>query len=225
MIDALDAGFAAAERDGLPPVGLCVSLLRTQSAEEAAELVARLLAWRLPRVVALSIDGNEAAAGRTGPRFAEAFQRAGAAGLKRTVHAGESSGPEGVRDAIELLGADRIDHGVRAIEDESVVALLAAREIPLGICPTSNLTLNVYRSMAEHPIDRLRRAGVRVSVNTDDPSLLRTTLPQEYEIARAAYGWTDDVLRDVARTSIEASFAGADIKARLIRELASWSSN
>jgi adenosine deaminase len=225
MIDALDAGFAAAERDGLPPVGLCVSLLRTQSAEEAAELVARLLAWRLPRVVALSIDGNEAAAGRTGPRFAEAFQRAGAAGLKRTVHAGESSGPEGVRDAIELLGADRIDHGVRAIEDDSVVALLAAREIPLGICPTSNLTLNVYRSMAEHPIDRLRRAGVRVSVNTDDPSLLRTTLPQEYEIARAAYGWTDDVLRDVARTSIEASFAGADIKARLIRELASWSSN
>jgi adenosine deaminase len=225
MIDALDAGFAAAERDGLPPVGLCVSLLRTQSAEEAAELVARLLAWRLPRVVALSIDGNEAAAGRTGPRFAEAFQRAGAAGLKRTVHAGESSGPEGVRDAIELLGADRIDHGVRAIEDDSVVALLAAREIPLGICPTSNLTLNVYRSMAEHPIDRLRRAGVRVSLNTDDPSLLRTTLPREYEIARAAYGWTDDVLRDVARTSIEASFAGADIKARLIRELASWSSN
>jgi adenosine deaminase len=225
MIDALDAGFAAAERDGLPPVGLCVSLLRTQSAEEAAELVARLLAWRLPRVVALSIDGNEAAAGRTGPRFAEAFQRAGAAGLKRTVHAGESSGPEGVRDAIELLGADRIDHGVRAIEDDSVVALLAARQIPLGICPTSNLTLKVYRSMEEHPIDRLRRAGVRVSVNTDDPSLLRTTLPQEYEIARAAYDWTDDVLRDVARTSIEASFARSDVKARLFRELDSWSSN
>jgi adenosine deaminase len=225
MIDALDAGFGAAERDGLPPVGLCVSLLRTQSAEEAAELVESLLSWRLPRVVALSIDGNEAAAGRTGPRFAEAFRKAGAAGLNRTVHAGESSGPEGVRDAIELLGADRIDHGVRAIEDDSVVALLVARRIPLGICPTSNLTLKVYRSMEEHPIDRLRRAGVRVSVNTDDPSLLRTTLPQEYEIARAAFGWTDDVLRDVARTSIEASFAGADIKARLIRELASWSSN
>jgi adenosine deaminase len=225
MIDALDSGFAAAERDGLPPAGLCVSLLRTQSAEEAVELVERLLAWRLPRVVALSIDGNEAAAGRTGPRFAAAFRRAGAAGLKRTVHAGESSGPEGVRDAIELLGADRIDHGVRAIEDDSVVALLAARQIPLGICPTSNLTLKVYRSMEEHPIDRLRRAGVRVSVNTDDPSLLRTTLPQEYEIARAAYDWTDDVLRDVARTSIEASFARSDVKARLFRELDSWSSN
>ena len=95
MIEALDLGFASAEKDGLPPVGLCVSLLRTQSADEAIELVGQLVTWRLPRVVALSIDGNEAAAGRTGPRFAEAFRNAGAAGLKRTVHAGESSGPEG----------------------------------------------------------------------------------------------------------------------------------
>jgi adenosine deaminase len=223
MIEALDAGFRAGEEDGLPPVGLCISLLRTQTADEAAELVEHLIAWRHPRVAALSIDGNEAAAGRTGPRFAEAFRRAGSAGLKRTVHAGESSGPEGVRDAIELLGADRIDHGVRAVEDESVVALLVERGIPLGICPTSNLTLKVYPSMQAHPIDRLRRAGVRVSVNTDDPSLLGTNLPQEYAVARAAYGWTDDDLRDVARTSIEASFADATIKAALSSALSGWS--
>lgn len=89
---------------------------------QATELVEELVAWRPARVVGLSVDGNEAAAGRTEPRFAEAFRRAG---LKRTVYAGESSGPEGVRDAVELLGADRIDHGVRAIEDERVVALLA----------------------------------------------------------------------------------------------------
>ena len=109
MIDALDKGFAAAEQDGLPRVGLCISLLRTQIRDEAAELVDLLVSYRHPRVVALSIDGNEAAAGRTGPRFAEAFRRAGAAGLRRTVHAGESSGPEGVRDAIELAwrGPDR----------------------------------------------------------------------------------------------------------------------
>ncbi|NPC54661.1 adenosine deaminase family protein, partial [Caenimonas soli] len=166
MIDAIDAGFTAAEQDGLPPVGLCVSLLRTQSSGAAAELVDTLVALRHPRVVALSIDGNEAAAGRTGPRFAEAFRRAGGAGLRRTVHAGESSGPEGVRDAIELLGADRIDHGVRAIEDPGLVELLVDRQIPLGICPTSNLTLGVYPSIEDHPIDRLRRAGVAVSINT-----------------------------------------------------------
>src|SRR5215208_2489981 len=129
MVDAIDSGLAAAEQDGLPPVGLCVSLLRTQSSDAAAELVDTLVALRHRRVVALSIDGNEAAAGRTGPRFAQAFKRAGAAGLRRTVHAGESSGPEGVRDAIELLGADRIDHGVRAIEDANLVGLLADRGI------------------------------------------------------------------------------------------------
>ncbi len=173
-------------------------------------------------MVALSIDGNEAAAGRTGPRFAEAFRRAGAAGLKRTVHAGESSGPEGVRDAIDLLGADRIDHGVRAIEDDALVAVLADRGIPLGVCPTSNIALKVYPSMEAHPVDRLRRAGVRVSINTDDPSLLGTNLPQEYEIAGASYCWTNDVLRDVARTSIEASFARPEIKEKLLGKLSEW---
>ena len=224
MIDALDRGFAAAEQDELPQVGLCISLLRTQTADEAAELVDLLIDCRHPRVVALSIDGNEATAGRTGPRFAEAFRRSGAAGLRRTVHAGESSGPEGVRDAIELLGADRIDHGVRAIEDEGVMALLAERGIPLGICPTSNLTLKVYPSMAAHPIERLRLAGVRASVNTDDPGLLGTNLPAEYQMARSAFGWTDDIVREVARTSIEASFANADTKAKLKSDVSKWAS-
>jgi adenosine deaminase len=222
MIDAIDAGLAAAEQDGLPPVGLCVSLLRTQSSDAAAELVDTLVALRHPRVVALSIDGNEAAAGRTGARFADAFRRAGAAGLRRTVHAGESSGPEGVRDAIELLGADRIDHGVRAIEDADLVAQLVDRQIPLGICPTSNLRLGVYASIDAHPIDRLRRAGVAVSLNTDDPALLGASLVGEYALCRQAFGWSDDDLRALARHSIDASFANADVKARLSRALAAW---
>jgi adenosine deaminase len=222
MIDAIDAGLTAAEQDGLPPVGLCVSLLRTQSSNAAAELVDTLVALRHPRVVALSIDGNEAAAGRSGPRFAEAFSRAGAAGLQRTVHAGESSGPEGVRDALELLGADRIDHGVRAIEDPELVKLLVDRQIPLGVCPTSNLTLGVYASIEDHPIDRLRRAGVVVSVNTDDPALLAASLVGEYALCSKAFGWSDDVLRVLARNSIDASFANADVKARLALALSTW---
>jgi adenosine deaminase len=222
MIDAIDAGLAEAEQDGLPPVGLCVSLLRTQSADAAAELVDALIALRHPRVVALSIDGNEAAAGRTGPRFAEAFRRAGGAGLRRTVHAGESSGPEGVRDAIELLGADRIDHGVRAIEDPALVELLVERRIPLGVCPTSNLKLGVYPSIDVHPIDRLRRAGVVVSLNTDDPVLLGASLEGEYALCSQAFGWSDEELRALARNSIDASFADADVKARLLRGLAGW---
>jgi adenosine deaminase len=222
MLDALDAGFREAEQDGLPSVGLCVSLLRTQSGAEAVELVERLTAWRHPRVVALSVDGNEAAAGRTGPRFAEAFRRAGAAGLRRTVHAGESSGPEGVRDAIELLQADRIDHGVRAAEDPALVELLAERGIPLGICPSSNIQLKVYDSLAAHPLDRLRKAGVAISINTDDPSLLGTDLPREYALCEQQFGWNDDELRGLADTSIAASFADADTQQRLRRQLAAW---
>jgi adenosine deaminase len=222
MIDAIDAGFTAAEQDGLPPVGLCVSLLRTQSSDAAAELLDTLTALRHPRVVALSIDGNEAAAGRTGPRFAEAFRRAGEVGLRRTVHAGESSGPEGVRDAIELLGADRIDHGVRAIEDPELVGMLVDRQIPLGICPTSNLRLGVYACIEDHPIDRLRRAGVAVSINTDDPVLLGASLVGEKALCSKAFGWSEGDLRALARNSINASFANADVKARLAQALSSW---
>ena len=222
LIEALDSGFQAAEQDGLPPVGLCISLLRTQTATAATDLVELLTDWRHPRVVALSVDGNETAAGRTGPKFAEAFARAGRAGLKRTVHAGESSGPEGVRDAIELLGADRIDHGVRAIEDASVVDLLREKAIPLGICPTSNLTLGVYASIAQHPVEKLRLAGVRLSLNTDDPGLLGTDLPAEYRLVAAKFGWDDTVLKQTAQTSIEASFANDDIKSDLLQQLARW---
>lgn len=222
QLDAMDAGFKAAEQDGLPGVGLCVSLLRTQTADQAIELVDTLRTLRHPRVVALSVDGNEAAAGRTGQRFAEAFKRAGADGLQRTVHAGESSGPEGVWDAVNVLGADRIDHGVRAIEDAALVDLLAERQIPLGICPTSNIVLGVYPSMEAHPIERLRQAGVRVSVNTDDPALLGASLVGEYALCRSTFGWSDAVTRALARTSIDASFAGEELKNRLRDALERW---
>lgn len=222
LIEGLDAGLSAAEQDGLPPTGLCVSLLRQQSSEEAIAVVEELLRLKHPRVVALSVDGNEAASGRTGPKFAHAFQMAGRGGLKRTAHAGESSGAEGVRDAVFLLGVDRIDHGVRAIEDAELLDILADRQIALGICPTSNLTLGLYKEMAEHPIDLLRRAGVPVSINTDDPALLKLDLPTEYQRTASAFGWDRDICRSVAETSIKASFASDDIKGRLLGELAAW---
>ena len=127
-----------------------------------------------------------------------------------------------MRDAVELLGADRIDHGVRAIEDPALVGLLADRRIPLGICPTSNLTLGVYATIEDHPIDRLRRAGVVVSINTDDPVLLGASLEGEYALCCKAFGWSDEDLRALARNSIDASFANADIKAGLTHALSRW---
>ena len=216
---ALDEGFSAAEADGLPAVGLCPSIERRQSREEAIALVDELVALAHPRVRGLSVDGNESVAGRTAERFAPAFARAGEAGLGRTAHAGESSGPEGVRDALEILQVDRIDHGVRAWEDAALVADLARRGTPLGVCPTSNLTLGLYPDLREHPIDRLRRAGVRVSLNTDDPELLDTSLLDEHETCTAAFGWERADLAALARTSIEASFAPAHLRRSMLDEL------
>jgi adenosine deaminase len=219
LVDAIDAGLREAESDAAPPVGLCPSLSRSASSSEARQFVEALLSLRHPRMVGLSIDGDERSAGRTGPRFAEAFRTAARGGLRRTVHAGESSGPEGVRDAIDLLGADRIDHGVRAVEDPALMGELAARGIPLGVCPHSNVVLGLYPSRSEHPVEALRRARVRVSINTDDPGLLGCRLDEEYAAAAEAFGWDETVLRAVARTSIESSFANDDVKAALLREL------
>lgn len=216
FVEALHGGFCEAEKDGLPPVGLCVSLLRQQSAAEAIELVEWILERRHPRVVSLSIDGNEAAAGRTGPRFAEAFRKAADAGLHRTAHAGESSGPEGVRDALEFLLAERIDHGVRAIEDANLVKLLAERRIPLNICPGSNVRLGLYPDRASHPLEALRRAGVRVTINTDDPAMMGTSLVSEYLETARTYGWDVNILSEVARTSIETCFCNAELRGRLL---------
>jgi adenosine deaminase len=216
FVDALDAGFREAEEDGLPPTGVCISLLRQQSAAEALELVEWMLQQQHPRVVALSIDGNEAAAGRTGPRFAEAFARAAQAGLHRTVHAGESSGPEGVRDALEFLQAERIDHGVRAIEDPDLVRELADRRIPLNLCPRSNILLGRYPDRTSHPLDALRRAGVRVSINTDDPALMGHSLVSEYVDTATAYAWDMSTVREVARTSIEVAFCPEQMRRRML---------
>jgi adenosine deaminase len=128
-----------------------------------------------------------------------------------------------VRDALEILQVDRIDHGVRACEDAALVAELARRGTPLGVCPTSNLTLGLYPEIREHPIDRLRRAGVRVSVNTDDPELLDTSLLDEYETCSAAFGWERGDLTRLARTSIEASFAPRHLRESMLDELRAFS--
>lgn len=219
LIDALDAGFADGEADGHMPVGLCISVQRKQSTAEAVELVEWILDRRHPRVVALSIDGNEAAVGRTGARFADAFRSAADNGLHRCVHAGESSGPEGVRDAIDHLLAERIDHGVRAIEDASLVAELAERRVFLDVCPTSNVLLGIAPSLAEHPVEPLRKAGVALSLNTDDPLPFGTDITREYCICAEQFGWGRDTVASIARTSIEACFANDDVRAALLREL------
>jgi adenosine deaminase len=219
LLDALAAGLTEAEEDGLCVASLCYSLLRTQTAQEAQDIVAGLIARRPRRVVALSVDGDERAAGRTGQKFAAAFTAARDGGLRRTVHAGESSGPEGVWDAIELLHAERIDHGVRSVEDPRLLAELADRGIPLGVCPRSNISLGLYADWPSHPLRRLLEAGVTVTINTDDPAPLGTTLETDWAVCAAEFGFTLPDMADFARRSIEASFADDGLKRELLAEL------
>ena len=219
LLDALAAGFDEADQDGLCRVGVAYSLLRAQSATHAEDAVDALVAARPRRVIALSVDGDEKVTGRTGEKFRRAFATAAAAGLHRTVHAGESSGPEGVWDAVELLQAERIDHGVRSIEDPALIERLIADGISLGVCPRSNITLGIYPGWAEHPLPRLLEAGVAVTLNTDDPAPLGTTLESDWAVAADRFGFDHADLVAFAGRSIDASFADPDTKTSLHAEL------
>ncbi|MGH8988644.1 MAG: adenosine deaminase [Acidimicrobiales bacterium] len=207
FVARLDAGLSAGEEDFGVTAALCLSLKRTQPPAESVELVDWLLSTRPRRIVALSVDGNEAAAGPTADRFAPLFARARAEGLRTCAHAGESSGPDGVRDVVERLHVERVDHGVRALEDPLLVAALARTGMPLDVCPTSNVRLGVAPSLADHPIEALRASGVRVSVNTDDPLIFGTTVAGELDLCAATFGWDREVVAQIARTSIESCFA------------------
>ncbi|QEW01873.1 adenosine deaminase [Microbacterium lushaniae] len=221
LMDALASGFDEAEQDGLCAVSIAYSLLRSQSAADAEAVVTDLITRRPHRVVALSVDGDEKVTGRTGEKFRAAFARAAQGGLHRTVHAGESSGPEGVWDAVELLQAERIDHGVRAVEDPALLDRLVGGGISLGVCPRSNVTLGISPSWHEHPLRRLHEAGVLVTLNTDDPAPLGTTLEADWAVAAEQFGFDHADLVGFAARSIDASFADPDTKASLHTELAS----
>lgn len=214
LFTACARGFDRAERDGLGDFRLLPSILRQQSAEEALDLVEWIAGAGIPRVVGLSIDGNEADAGRTGPRFAGAYQRARELGLGRTAHAGESSGADGVRDAIELLEVSRIDHGVRCAEDQDTLRLVLEREITLNVCLTSNCTL-LYDKIDEHPMRDLAAAGVRYTINTDDPETLGISLCSELELAASHLGWDLDDLLAAQHRAIDAAFCSAQVKTEL----------
>jgi adenosine deaminase len=219
FLDALDVGFAAAEDDGGAAVGLCISIGRWCSAEEATELVEGVLAIGHPRVVGVSIDGDESAPGAGTDRFLPALNRARHAGLGIAVHAGESSGPEGVWSAIDLLGADRVDHGIRALNDPALLDALRDREIPLDICPSSNIALGLVPDLRQHPIERLRRHGVRVSVNTDDPVLFDTSLLDELAACASTFSWSRHVVGEVTRTAFLSTFAPEDAKRAYLTRL------
>ena len=157
-------------------------------------------------------------AGRPGD-YSYSFDMAREAGLPLTCHAGEWGGPTMVAETIHALKVERIGHGIGAIKDPRLVAEIAERGIVLEVCPGSNVVLKAVDNWADHPIVKLRDAGVKVTVSTDDPPFFHTTMTAEYEMLNRIFGWEDDDFKAVNRTALAAAFCDEDTRARVAKRL------
>ncbi|MES0823774.1 adenosine deaminase [Ruegeria sp. SCP11] len=168
-------------------------------------------------ITGFGMGGNESVG--TQGDYQWAFDCAREAGLRLTTHAGEFGGPESVRDAVRSLGVERIGHGVRAIEDPDLVHELVDREITLEVCPGSNVVLGLFPGFNAHPIAKLRDAGVKVTVSTDDPPFFHTTMRREYEMLSKAFGWEAEDFAALNDTALAAAFCDEDTRARVKKRL------
>jgi adenosine deaminase len=215
----LDAARAATEATGVG-LGLVLAADRTHDPAEATRMARMGIARREAGVTTFGLANDET--GNPPEPFAEAFRIARDGGLVAAPHAGELGGPESVRAAIDVLGADRLGHGVRAVEDPELMARLADEGIVCDVCPTSNVILGLYPSIEQHAVGRLLDAGVPVTLNTDDPLLFGAGLLDEYESVRRAFALDDEAVAAIARTSIAASGAPDGTKRDALHDIAVW---
>jgi len=216
VINWVCTSAAKAAEDFNIQVRLIVSVNRHESTE-LAEQVAWLAASHTDNgIVGMDLAGNEAEfpAKPFAPIFAEAKQ----AGLRLTIHAGEWAGAENVREAIEVTNADRIGHGVRVMEDERVIALARERGTTFEVCPTSNYQSGVVPALSVHPLPRMLQAGLNVTIDTDDPSVSRITLSDEYKLVCEDLGIPLDILKEGILAAARASFLPDEDRAKLVEQ-------
>ncbi|MBO9523248.1 MAG: adenosine deaminase [Nocardioidaceae bacterium] len=215
--EAIEDARVAAERD----FGLRLRWIYDIPGESGLPAADATLEYALEHptdgLVAFGLGGPEVGVPR--PQFEPHFAAARAAGLHSVPHAGETTGPQTVWDALSLLGAERIGHGTSAAQDPALLEHLAATGIPLEVCPSSNIATRAVATLAEHPITAFRDAGVVVTVNSDDPPMFGTTLNREYEIAADLLGLDAAGVADLARTAVDASFAEEEYKADLRQQI------
>jgi adenosine deaminase len=227
LLAGLETGRLQAQRDFGVEMSWVFDVPRNASFRNGAydpypaeQTLAYAIQGQTQRVVGFGLGGLEV--GAPPEPFAHAFRQAKEAGLLSIPHAGETCGPESVWGAVRDLGADRIGHGVRAIEDPHLLVLLKEKRIVLEINPTSNICLHVYRRLAEHPFPHLDRMGLLVTVNSDDPPLFNTSLVQQYAVLADEFGYSAADLARIARNAFVACAAPPAVKAQLLREFDDW---
>jgi adenosine deaminase len=211
-LDGIARGIDEARGDTGIEGRILISAVRNFGVEQALRVVDYAAGHPHPYVVGFSMAGDEE--NFPASDFAHVYAIAAGSGLGCTIPAGEWAGPDSVRAALELP-ITRIDHGVRAIEDPALVQELAARGIVLDTCPTSNVVLGVYPSYEQHPLPQLLAAGVKVTLGSDDPPYFGATIESEYDICAERMGMSEDDLRAITHTAIDAAFCDEDVRAAL----------
>jgi adenosine deaminase len=209
IIEGITRGLEAAEAEaGVRCLAIC-DMDRAYGGAAGLELVERLAelrrAGRADRVIGLGMDSTELG---VDPRdYAAAFELARSAGLRRTAHAGEDTGPDNIETALAALGVERIDHGLSILQDPELTARVSDEHVPLNVCPNSNVLIaNKVPSLAEHPFRRMREAGLLATLNTDDPAMTDLDLGKEYRSVAEALDLSFDDMAAVALDGVEAAW-------------------
>jgi len=198
--------------------GLIIAMLRDHSAESAMDVLDAVVGLGKP-ILGIGLDSAEV--GHPPSKFVDVFARARAEGLHLVAHAGEEGPPAYIWEALDLLGVERVDHGIRCLEDDALVQRLVTEQMPLTVCPLSNVRLRVVDDIADHPLPAMLRRGLNVSVNSDDPAYFGGYLDDNVTAVRDALGLDEAALTTLARNSVTASFADDTRKAELLAEIAS----
>jgi adenine deaminase len=219
VFDGLLAARRDAERDLALSVGYIICCLRHLGAAAGLRMLNDAAPY-LDQVIGIGLDSTEI--GNPPADYAELYEAARRHGLRAVAHAGEEGPAAYIWDALTLLRVERIDHGVRATDDPALVAHLAERQIPLTICPISNLKLKVFSRMEDHSIAALYRAGILVTINSDDPAYFGGSLVDNYRACATAFGFTRDDIRQIAGNGFTASFLTAAEKQRFLATVADF---
>ncbi len=215
--EAIEDARVAAERD----LGIVLRWIYDIPGEFGVPAADATLGYALDHgpesLIGFGLGGPEVGVPR--PQFESHFAAARAAGLRSLPHAGETTGPETVWDALRHLGAERIGHGTSSAQDPALLAHLAEHRIPLEVCPSSNIATRAVATLEEHPLRTFVEAGVVVTINSDDPPMFGTTLNREYQIAADLLDLDEGGLAEVARTAVRVSFAPDDVKSRVLEEI------